>query len=377
MKDLWVKVYEASRQAWDCGGALRWCRSAQGEILHPSNLITTITSDFIFVSRKHVRAMSSTIPVLLLKSHSDPPESDSYTRLFSFPSQTYTYNPIHIPVLTHQYITGPLLPLLSPLEFPIQFKFGGLIFTSQRAVSAFSLALSQALNSLQCTPECLARCKEWSVPIYAVGPATTKAVRDVCALYLPACVSRVMGQEAGTGEALARIILRDYDTHGKEQQECGGKKPLLFLTGEKHRDIVPRMLQSSELAEDERILVEEMVVYTSAAMEGFEDDFRIILKDTEEAETRWIVVFSAIGGEGMLGALGWLDKKTRRVKDHWEKVNEKGERRTFVASIGPTTRDYLRNELGFEVDVCAEKPSAKGVQDGIESFTREKSNLRI
>lgn len=95
---------------------------------------------------------------------------------------------------------------------------------------------------------------------------------------------------------------------------------------------------------------------------------------------RWVVVFSPTAGRGMLRALGWLrgdggeedgggcGRVDMRV------VNGEGEgkgRKTFVACIGPTTRDYLEGEFGFQADVVAEKPSPKGVRDGIERFMRE------
>ena len=299
---------------------------------------------------------ASSIPILLLKSPSQPPETDSYTRLFSDPSSTYSFNPIHVPVLTHAYNPKPLIPLLSDTA---SFPYGGLIFTSQRAVSAFSLALSQTNSSAL---------REWSLPIYAVGPATTKAVKAICAQHLPCCMDQVLGEDAGTGEALAQIVLRNYNERWQNEEnssdsERKARKPLLFLTGEKHRDIIPRMLQSPFLPEKERIVATEMVVYSTAAMDTFEGEFKRVLDEIEQAGVRWIIIFSATGGEGMLKALGWYDAKTGMVKDDFQQG-----RSTFVASIGPTTREYLRKEFAFEVDVCAEKPSPNRVKEGIEAF---------
>jgi hypothetical protein len=44
---------------------------------------------------------------------------------------------------------------------------------------------------------------------------------------------------------------------------------------------------------------------------------------------------------------------------------------TFVASIGPTTADYLKTELGFQVDVCAEQPTPDALREGIERFMED------
>ena len=315
------------------------------------------------------------IPVILLKSPSNPPESDSYTQLFSSPfsgpssadQSTYAYNPIHIPVLGHAYDTSPLIPLLSDSYFP----YGGLIFTSQRAVSAFALALSQL-------PE-LDRKPDWNIPIYTVGPATTKAIKATCAQHLPECEASVLGEEAGTGEALAHIILKDYNSRWNEQQSWldaekdqkeEKKKPLLFLTGAKHRDIIPRLLSSPSLPATERIDVREMVIYTTTSLPNFPTSLKTTLDATVQvmqlSGARWIVVFSATGGEDILRALGWLNEETGQAGGTWKEE----ERKTFVASIGPTTRDWLRESFGFEVDVCARRPSAEGVREGVESFMK-------
>ena len=112
-----------------------------------------------------------------------------------------------------------------------------------------------------------------------------------------------------------------------------------------------------------------MVVYSTSALPSFEASFAAALRGTEHAgAVRWVVVFSATGGEAMLRALGWLDEG----RSGW-----KGDaaRKTFVASIGPTTRDWLREEFGFEVDVCARKPSAEGVKEGVEAFMRERGEV--
>ncbi len=44
------------------------------------------------------------------------------------------------------------------------------------------------------------------------------------------------------------------------------------------------------------------------------------------------------------------------------------QRKTFIATIGPTTRDYLINGFGYTPDVCAKKPSPEGVGEAITEF---------
>jgi len=111
-------------------------------------------------------------------------------------------------------------------------------------------------------------------------------------------------------------------------------------------------------------------VYETGVMESFAADFQGVLKETEESEVRWVVVFSPTGCEAMLRVLGWLDENTGRAKSHCQKGE--GGRRTFVATIGPTTRDFLEKEFGFKADVCAETPSPEGVSRGIEKYMGER-----
>ena len=103
----------------------------------------------------------------------------------------------------------------------------------------------------------------------------------------------------------------------------------------------------------------------------------------------------------MLRALGLLDEATSRVKRGLETSSERTEaaRRqqqkkspqisgtavpsttiamtTHLMSIGPTTRDFLKERFGFEVDVCAEQPSPEGVRDGILDFEGRRGNVLI
>lgn len=119
-----------------------------------------------------------------------------------------------------------------------------------------------------------------------------------------------------------------------------------------------------------------------------------------------MVVFSPTGCRDMLECLGLLDSRTGRARAReevrvlslkegrgeregkgkgngdcereWDGkgkgMNEEGRYRKgiYIATIGPTTRDYLRREFAFEVDVCAAKPSPEGIRDGILKFMEER-----
>ena len=158
------------------------------------------------------------------------------------------------------------------------------------------------------------------------------------------------------------------DHYGEWYKDHKIKPPLLFLVGEQRRDIIPKTLMDPALLEDRRIQVHELAVYGTGVMESFEQDFSKLLRETQSRTQRWVVVFSPTGCEAMLRALDMLDSKTAKVKsgDHLKR------RDTHIATIGPTTRDFLRSQFGFDPDVCAEKPSPEGVENAIRKFLRER-----
>jgi hypothetical protein len=92
---------------------------------------------------------SSPIPILLLKTRSTP--NDGYYDEFSSPSlqnDGVSFKPIFIPVLEHKILDDGM-NLFSSLLKNRKIgnregcKYGGLIFTSQRAVEAFALLVSE------------------------------------------------------------------------------------------------------------------------------------------------------------------------------------------------------------------------------------------
>jgi uroporphyrinogen-III synthase len=174
---------------------------------------------------------------------------------------------------------------------------------------------------------------------------------------------QIFGEHTGNGAALAEFIL---DHYGDWYRDRAVKPPLLFLVGEQRRDIIPRTLMDPALDGGRRIGVTELIVYGTGEMESFPVDFARVLSETETRCPRWVVVFSPTGCDSMLRVLGLLDERSGKAKS-----DTTGGRTAFVATIGPTTRDYLRDNFGFEPDVCSEKPSPEGVWAGITQFARE------
>ncbi|MCJ1322857.1 hypothetical protein MMC15_008207 [Xylographa vitiligo] len=359
-------------------------------------------------------------PLLLLKTRNTP--TDAYATYFSAPRPGSVHlHPTFIPVLHHTFHPPSLTHLRALLSLPAPaFPYGGLICTSQRAVEALARALDDLATDANGegappaerhdptappgghgpgtrarTPSALA------LPLYTVGPATARALSALQARHLPRC--GVHGRETGDGARLAAYILAHYapppraaPVPGSSPPRAGtpttdttvplfppppppsplpllttttptARPPLLFLVGEQRRDIIPSTLASPALAPARRVRVDELVVYATRVEEGFAGALEREL-GREGAGPVWVVVFSPTGCAEMVRAL-----RGRGAGADVEREGE-GRREVLVASIGPTTRDYLGEEFGFRVDVCAERPSPEGLAEGIARFMRERGS---
>ncbi|PYH84212.1 putative uroporphyrinogen-III synthase [Aspergillus uvarum CBS 121591] len=323
------------------------------------------------------------IPILLLKTRSTP--HDGYDDFFT----SQNYSPAFIPVLEHHFHTPNLQRVHDLLVsgglsagHPAQ-RYGGIIFTSQRAVEGFAQVLEgiDAQDPKELTP--------LTLPLYTVGPATHRSLSTLTTTYLPNAT--LHGQDTGTGEVLAQFILSHYPAYPNSTENPDGnhnstststadppaqtqtpnpnahaRKPLLFLVGETRRDIIPKTLMDAALRPEARIPVHELVVYETGVMAGFEEAFGERVRALQKKhDPVWTVVFSPTGCEAMVRVLENVDAASSSSSP------DTSNRKFFVATIGPTTRDYLRNRVGFEPDVCAEKPSPEGVGRGIQRFMEE------
>ncbi|ODA83394.1 hypothetical protein RJ55_01908 [Drechmeria coniospora] len=297
------------------------------------------------------------IPILLLKTKSTP--NDSYEDLFSS-SQTCTthgrsFEPRFLSVLSHTIHDDGVNRLDGLLKSrKIGYRdgcdYGGLVFTSQRAVEAFARVVERGKDGSDPSWPFLQ-----DIPIYSVGPATTRALKAVP--QQPAL--QVFGDHTGNGEALAEFILEHY---ARWYPNASSKPPLLFLVGETRRDIIPRILMSLALPADRRIRVDEEVVYSTGVREPFSADFDVWLRETQSSPSRWVVVFSPTGCDSMLRGLGRLDAITGQVDE------QGADGRTFIATIGPTTKSYLIETFGCPPDVSAKSPSPEGVLQAVMGY---------
>jgi uroporphyrinogen-III synthase len=293
-------------------------------------------------------AVTGRTPVLLLKTRSKP--TDAYEELFAMSTDQGGFAPCFVPVLEHKFANKGLQELNKLLDAgrfgDAPDDYGGIIFTSQRAVEAFA----QVVGDKDCTALN-------NIPLYSVGPATTRALRAVN----QDPPLRIFGEHTGYGEKLAAYIL----DHFNEWYARDMPRPsLLFLVGEQRRDVIPKTLMDKNLPRDRQIQVDEIVIYESGVMESFKHDLEKALADTAGATSRWVVVFSPIGCGAMLQSLLLWDPEKRSSGS----TEPAGDRNTFVATIGPTTATFLQSRFDFKPDVCSEQPSPEGLLKGITDF---------
>jgi uroporphyrinogen-III synthase len=377
--------------------------------------------------------------VFLLKTRSQP--DDGYEDYFAkltlgdsddHPDLGSTFEAHFVPVLEHQQNADSLRSLESLLrKRQLTEKYGGLIFTSQRAVEGFSdvvrkldsesRASDQAIHteaSEQTTHTPISPSLTTPFPLYVVGPATAHSLSTLFpSPTLGPLHTRILGEHTGNGAALAQFMLQHYNgVHAnllfeyyeaprlpfiplvgpasgqyarqrlEQSDERLRKKPLLFLVGEVRRDVIPKTLMNTEIG-DKAIQVDEWEVYSTVVRDVFEEEFRILIGGIEHgrqvavfkaavaSSIAVIVVFSPQGCEAMLRVLGFLDEDGRAKehlrRDRWQDSRAAGAQTKFVvATIGPTTRDYLIDKFDFEPDICASKPSPAGVAEGVKAFLK-------
>lgn len=250
--------------------------------------------------------------VLLLKNRTTP--RDPYYEAFV----TAGFDPTFIPLLEHGHVDREKsIEYLKSSEF---LRYPVVIITSQRAVEC----LNECLEYVDTETRQMIHTKT----IYTVGPATTKVLRDAGFTAIRG------GSDAGNGLALSDIIIRDV--------EQGTPSEMIFFTGEIRKDIIPRRLLSANIA-----LVEK-VLYNTRDRPDIVDNFHSCRHGAE-----WVVFFSPQG----------TDPIVRHLQSQLQE-----EVMPFVASIGPTTEEYLQLN-GLPIHTVAAKPEASSLIAAIESYT--------
>lgn len=246
--------------------------------------------------------------VLLLKEPRDGEAGpDPYVKELA----SHGHKATMVPVLSFKFVS---LNTLSDTLFQPD-KYGGLIFTSPRAVEAVKLCL-----------EAEERREEWNSSmkhkwnaksIYVVGKATASLVRNLGL--------NPVGEDTGTADVLSRVIIEREDTN---------IQPLFFPCGSIKREVLPTALRENGVP------LETLTVYQTAVHPDVEKNLKNYYAELGTPAS--IAFFSPSGVKFCLEAVQRLSgEQLQQIK---------------FAAIGPTTQDAMTAE-GLSVSCTAVKPT--------------------
>jgi uroporphyrinogen-III synthase len=213
--------------------------------------------------------------------------------------------------------------------------------------------------------------QDWStVPFYAVGQATAAALKDITtvagtSLLAPRDIRG--GSETGTSEKLAHFILHDL-------APLAPNSKLLYLTGDKNRDVLPSMLQNGGMQ------LRSLQVYKTQGATSFPNDLQNAVHSVpgrkiffalltslivttrslpQDPRSWWIVYFAPSAA----------DFVTPILREHLSIPGSDSDKFSVkIAAIGSTTSAFLREELHVRVDAVPPKPSPDALVGSIRDF---------
>ncbi|NXI42935.1 HEM4 synthase, partial [Galbula dea] len=255
--------------------------------------------------------------VLLLK---DPKEKDSGPDPYIKELGVYGLEATLIPVLSFEFIS--LESLFQKLSHPD--CYGGLVFTSPRALEAIKLCLKESSKSEAWTKSLKQR---WNTkPAYVVGKATASLVEEIGLI--------PQGEKSGNAEKLAEYI-------------CSREKPdssaLLFPCGALKREVLPTVLR------EKGVPLESLTVYQTTQHPDLQESLSSYF--SQQGIPASIVFFSPSGVKFCL--------------QHIQKLSGDFINHIKFAAIGPTTAEALE-AAGILVSCTAETPTARDLAAGIQ-----------
>jgi len=316
--------------------------------------------------------------ILLLRApgHGGP---DRYESAFSDKGLT----PVSVPVVETGYTNLDKLKE-TIVAGPEQGGFGGVIVTSARSCEAWKAVVLELVG--EDPDEEAGKATHWStVPFYVVGEATATALLSIRSIvgkypgYAPSEENVRGAGSTGTSEKLARLIIHDLSSAPRDSAQ----RRLFYLTGDKNRDTLPRMLEeggvhavpvqvyethgSSTFGADlEEALTGKGRVEEGKAERMLEKVLHPTSSPTHSVPARcWVVYFAPSEAEFTTPVL----RKHFTLSSSNDSAALAGEKPAArIASIGPTTGDFLRNNLGLRVDVVSQKPNPASLAEAIVKF---------
>ncbi|KAF9458717.1 tetrapyrrole biosynthesis, uroporphyrinogen III synthase [Collybia nuda] len=250
------------------------------------------------------------------------------------------YHAISVPVLETVFVNLPGLKSIVK-EGPTVERFDGVIITSGRACEAWKTVVHD-LVKLPPNPEGLSRDGWSTIPFFVVGHGTAAALSEVRKTYGSTMFTPeiLRGEPSGTGEKLAQFIL-----DGPHEKP----KKLLYLTGDKNRDTVPKILEGAGVE------LWPLKVYETQGSTSFERDLAKVMESAPTASMRWWVVHFAPSAAGFVTPV--LRKYFKLPSSDRGKDAENPLPTPRTAAIGPVTTSFMRDELNISVDVTALNPT--------------------
>lgn len=317
--------------------------------------------------------------LVLVRTPKEPVEQDPYrVALDSLAADGHSLRLHHLAVLETAFCNqDELIKTVATIHDPAAPEttppYDGIVLTSARSVDAYCAAQTALAPSNPLPPP--------SVPFFVVGhPTCTALHRAPCA---PRPEQVLGADEGGTGERLAEYIVRYFAAGEHSDAPRRGRKPrLLYLTGDKNRDTLPRILSAGGID------LEPLQVYSTCRCPEFEARLEAVLGEirAEEAEPRgaqeeedregyeiWFALFSPSGAGECLAEMrqrGLLADSTASVSSSRAGPESPPARaprhRIRFAAIGPVTERFLR-EQDLPVDAVASHPEPAALLSAVLS----------
>lgn len=258
----------------------------------------------------------------------------------------------------------------------------GVVMTSARSVEAYcaaqrDLAARSADRPLPAP----------SIPFFVVGhPTCTALQRAPC----PPCQDQVFGaEESGTGERLAEYIVQHFQAESRGPPLDSTRRPrLLYLTGDKNRDTIPRRLAAGQIDFD------PLQVYSTTPSPSFATNLEAVLAGVDAAsedegtdEQVWFALFSPSGAAECLAEMRKrrlippsptstpsqpTTNGTHALPSESDSPSSAPPRPNYshlaarirFAAIGPVTEQFLQ-EQALPVHAVADKPEPSALLDAV------------
>ncbi|KAL9982308.1 hypothetical protein ACROYT_G004335 [Oculina patagonica] len=261
--------------------------------------------------------------VVLFRSPTAPPAEDEYHKELL----AHGFEPYSIPVLSFKFDNQQELTQ----KLKESSKYGGMVLTSQRAVEAIELCVTNFISHEVWRSKTVKGWQEKAV--FVVGKATAKAAHE--RLGLESC-----GHDAGSADALVPIILQSVKP---------GSDPLLFPCGNLRRETIPNEMAKAEIALD------GIQVYSTCADSKIKQSLEDFIR--EKVVPSYAVFFSPSGVNFTQDVLSGIPQ--------WCNVK--------LVAIGKTTAEAMKNK-GWSVKAVAEQPNSRALAQCITNSAEDVSD---